>query len=136
MIERCLREGDLPDDLRPHVQRCVCLVPRVKRQCRPRLVSHGRYDTLLEMADSCTHIDVIDKVTGARHRACEARVKIGAQWVHLRTCQARGITLCCDSSPDTHASHHAQATSHPVIASAEPGEGWLYWSPHDQFTEY
>ena len=26
-------------------------------------------------------------------------MKIGADWVHLRTCQQCGVTLCCDSSP-------------------------------------
>src|SRR6185369_15361856 len=30
---------------------------------------------------------------------------------------------------------HARATGHPVIASAEPGERWLYCYPDDTFTE-
>jgi serine protease Do len=56
-------------------------------------------------------------------------VRIGAQkWVHLRTCQSCGATLCCDSSPNRHASKHARGTGHPVIASGEPGERWLYWT--------
>ena len=57
-------------------------------------------------------------------------------WVHLRTCQTCGATLCCDSSPNRHATRHAQASGHPVIASAEPGERWLYCYPHDAFAEY
>ena len=42
----------------------------------------------------------------------------------------------CDSSPNHHATKHAHATSHPVIASAEPGERWLYCYPDDAFAEY
>ena len=30
---------------------------------------------------------------------------------------------------------HAQASGHPVIASAEPGESWLYCYPDDAFAE-
>jgi Zn-finger in ubiquitin-hydrolases and other protein len=47
-----------------------------------------------------------------------------------------GITLCCDNSPNRHATKHAHATGHPVIASAEPGERWLYCYPDDAFSEY
>jgi len=35
-----------------------------------------------------------------------------------------------------HASAHARAAGHPVIASAEPGERWLYRYPDDAFVEY
>jgi hypothetical protein len=56
--------------------------------------------------------------------------------VHLRTCQTCGGTHCCDNSPNRHATKHAKATSHPVIASAEPGERWLYCYPDDAFAEY
>jgi hypothetical protein len=44
--------------------------------------------------------------------------------------------VCCDSSPNQHATKHARATHHPVIASAEPGEQWLYCYPDDAFAEY
>ena len=67
---------------------------------------------------------------------CEECVKLGAQWVHLRTCQACGVTLCCDSSPNRHASKHARSSGHPVVASAEPGERWLYCYPDDAYAEY
>jgi hypothetical protein len=46
------------------------------------------------------------------------------------------VTLCCDSSPNRHASRHALASSHPVIASAEPGERWLYCYVDEVFDEY
>jgi len=34
------------------------------------------------------------------------------------------------------AAKHAKATGHPVIASAERGERWLYCYPDDAFAEY
>jgi uncharacterized UBP type Zn finger protein len=89
------------------------------------------------MADAtCEHIEAITKVRTAETRECEECVKIHARWVHLRTCQTCGSTLCCDSSPNKHASKHAHATKHPVIASAEPGERWLYCYPDEAFVDY
>ena len=84
----------------------------------------------------CSHIAHVESVKKARAHECEECVKIRAHWVHLRTCQSCGVTLCCDSSPNQHATAHARATSHPVIASAEPGERWLYCYPDDAFAEY
>ena len=88
------------------------------------------------MARACAHIDLVQTVVHPKHRACEECVKIGSSWVHLRTCQSCGVTLCCDSSPNRHASTHARASKHPVIASAEPGERWLYCYSDDAFAEY
>jgi Zn-finger in ubiquitin-hydrolases and other protein len=85
---------------------------------------------------SCEHLRAITTVKHAKKRECAECVKIGAHWVHLRTCQTCDVTLCCDDSPNRHASKHATATGHPVIASAEPGERWLYCYPHDAFAEY
>ena len=88
------------------------------------------------MADSCAHIDAIAGVKHAVRRECEECIKTGATWMHLRTCQTCGATLCCDSSPNRHASKHARASGHPVVASAEPGEKWLYCFEDDAFAEY
>ena len=85
---------------------------------------------------SCAHIDGVTEVKTARRRECEECVKIRSRWVHLRTCQTCGVTLCCDSSPNRHATGHARATSHPVIASAEPGERWMYCYPDDSIAEF
>src|SRR5919204_65212 len=68
----------------------------------------------------CSHLNAIDSIKEPQRRECEECVKIGAEWVHLRTCQQCGVTLCCDSSPNRHATKHARATTHPVVASAEP----------------
>ena len=85
---------------------------------------------------ACAHIRAIGNVRGPKRRECEECVKIGATWVHLRTCQECGTTQCCDDSPNHHATRHASASGHPVITSAEPGERWLYCYPDDAFTEY
>jgi hypothetical protein len=84
----------------------------------------------------CRHLNSIETVKEAKRRECEDCVKIGAKWVHLRTCQECGGTRCCDSSPNHHATTHAREAGHPVIASAEPGERWLYCYPDDAFAEY
>lgn len=85
---------------------------------------------------SCEHIAGVSTVKQPFRHECEECVKTGDSWVHLRTCQSCGVTLCCDSSPNRHASAHARASEHPVIASAEPGERWLYCYPHEAFARY
>ena len=84
----------------------------------------------------CEHIEAITDVKGPAQRVCDECVKTGSSWVHLRTCQTCGGTHCCDNSPNRHATRHAQATGHPVIASAEPGEQWLYCYPDEAFAKY
>lgn len=88
------------------------------------------------MQSACEHIEAVTTVQQPTRRVCEECEKTGAAWVHLRTCQTCGITLCCDSSPGRHASKHAQRQRHPVIASAEPGERWLYCFFDSAFAEY
>lgn len=86
--------------------------------------------------DICAHIAAITAVRQAKRRECEECVKTGSEWVHLRTCQTCGATLCCDQSPNQHARKHAAVAGHHVIASAEPGELWLYCFTDDAFAEY
>jgi Zn-finger in ubiquitin-hydrolases and other protein len=87
-------------------------------------------------SQACTHIGEIDTVKRPKTHECEDCVKIGGQWVHLRTCQTCGGTRCCDSSPNRHSSKHARTSGHPVVASAEPGERWLYCFSDDAYAEY
>jgi hypothetical protein len=83
----------------------------------------------------CNHLNRIKEVKPAARYECDECVKEGGTWVHLRTCQRCGTTLCCDKSPRRHASKHAAEAGHPVMASAEPGERWLYCDLDDAFVE-
>ena len=85
---------------------------------------------------ACEDIASLSAVKRPRVHVCEVCVTTGDSWVHLRTCQTCGVTLCCDSSPNHHASTHAQSSAHPVIASAEPGERWLYCYRDEVYAEY
>lgn len=86
--------------------------------------------------EGCAHITGLGPVQLPPRRQCDECVKTGDGWVHLRTCQTCGGTHCCDSSPNRHATRHAQATGHPVVASAEPGERWVYCYPDEAFASY
>ena len=90
----------------------------------------------MELEGACEHIRHIQHLTHPKRLACEDCLKIGADWLHLRTCQTCGGTRCCDSSPNRHATKHAHASGHPVICSAEPGESWVYCYPHDTTCDY
>jgi hypothetical protein len=87
-------------------------------------------------SEICSHLRAVKEIKQPARHVCEECIKTGSQWVHLRTCQECGVTLCCDNSPNRHARHHANETGHPVIASAEPGERWVYCYPDDAFAEY
>jgi len=88
------------------------------------------------MAHTCAHIQEVSEIRQPAARVCDECAKTGSTWVHLRTCQTCGGTRCCDSSPNRHASRHARDSGHPVVASAEPGERWLYCYPDEAFAEY
>ena len=78
------------------------------------------------MDNVCEHISSITAIKVAKKHVCEECIKHGGKWLHLRTCQTCGVTLCCDSSPNTHMTKHFEHTGHPVVISAEPGERWLW----------
>ena len=84
----------------------------------------------------CEHMTAIEEMKVAKAYECEECVKNGDRWVHLRTCQTCGVTLCCDSSPNKHATAHHKETGHPVITSAEPGEKWMWCYPDKKFSNY
>jgi Zn-finger in ubiquitin-hydrolases and other protein len=90
------------------------------------------------MADEqlCAHISAIKKLKHPAELVCEECIKTGDDWVHLRTCQTCGVTLCCDQSPNQHMTKHYHAEHHPVIISAQPDERWIYCYPDDLFAEY
>jgi len=79
---------------------------------------------------ACNHLEGFtpDKKHG---KECEECVKIGGEWVNLRTCETCGVTLCCDSSPNKHASSHFREVGHPVVTSAMPDENWAWCFEHE-----
>ncbi len=90
------------------------------------------------MADQapCKHIEEVKELKRPQDYVCDECIKTGDDWVHLRTCQTCGATLCCDNSPNRHMTKHNHKTGHPVVISAEPGEQWLYCYKDDQFVDY
>lgn len=88
------------------------------------------------MEGTCKHISEITELKVADSYSCAECAKTGGSWVHLRTCQTCGVTLCCDSSPSTHMTAHFNETGHPVVISAEPGEQWLWCYADAAFVPY
>ena len=87
------------------------------------------------MSEYCGHFHN-DELKKAKAYECEECVKTGDSWVHLRTCQTCGVTLCCDNSPNQHMTKHYHATDHPVVISAEPDEYWAFCYPDEMFMRY
>jgi uncharacterized UBP type Zn finger protein len=81
---------------------------------------------------SCSHVDALVPVPPHTQKGCEDCLKIGARWVHLRLCLTCGHVGCCDSSPNRHATKHFHQTTHPVVASFEPGERWAWCYADDE----
>src|ERR1700733_2353896 len=77
-----------------------------------------------EMKKGIRGINPASKPSGDGCVECLASPK--GWWLHLRRCAECGHIGCCDSSPSQHASKHAAATGHPIIASFEPGEDWFF----------
>ena len=75
----------------------------------------------------CTHLDQIRDVQ-PQSEGCQACLDQGDTWVHLRMCMTDGLVMCCDSSPNKHASRHARehAPDHQIVRSMEPGEDWIW----------
>lgn len=95
---------------------------------KQRLVDQHRAVTFEpDPTADCAHVDGTRQVMPSAP-GCEDCLRIGANWVHLRICTDCGHVGCCDSSPNRHATRHHRQTTHPVVASLEPGErwGWCY----------
>lgn len=81
---------------------------------------------------TCTHGDTYPS-PAASATECMDCVADGGAWLHLRRCLECDHVGCCDDSPAKHATAHFHGTSHPVMASAEPGEEWA-WCFVDEVT--
>jgi hypothetical protein len=100
------------------------------------------------MPPFCLHIGDISALAPPKD-VCEACAEIGGTWVHLRQCLTCGRTLCCDSSPNRHASGHSRDAGHPAMRGADPGDTWTWcfvdeamvrpsadgWETYDPFVE-
>jgi uncharacterized UBP type Zn finger protein len=84
----------------------------------------------------CDHLTNLTTLIEPKIYQCEECLKSNSKWLHLRTCQTCGTTLCCDSSPNQHASKHARESHHPVAISAEPGEQWAWCYIDEQIVGY
>ena len=79
------------------------------------------------MTVDCLHLaQLADADPEATAAGCEACLREGASWVHLRRCQSCGHVGCCDQSPNRHATRPFRETHHPVVRSHEPGESWSW----------
>jgi hypothetical protein len=83
------------------------------------------------MTPACTHLDQIEVERPDEVAGCEDCLATGGRWLHLRVCLTCGRIGCCDSSPNKHASAHADAEGHPIAQSVEPGEDWC-WCYEDE----
>jgi hypothetical protein len=78
----------------------------------------------------CTHLGQVQvtELPGSSD-GCEDCLQTGDPWCHLRICLECGKVGCCDSSPNRHATRHAQESGHPLIRSIEPDEDWAWCYP-------
>lgn len=60
----------------------------------------------MDQPELCQHILDIKTLKKATELVCEICIKTNSKWVHLRTCQTCGVTLCCDDSPMKHMTAH------------------------------
>jgi EmrB/QacA subfamily drug resistance transporter len=73
----------------------------------------------------CEHLGAITQLEPGV-RACEACLRNGDTWIHLRQCVSCGHVGCCDSSKNQHATRHFWSSHHPIVRSLEPGEEWRW----------
>ena len=92
--------------------------------CDQSTLRSGTRKEKLEMKKGVRGVNPASKPSGNGCVECLASPQ--GWWLHLRRCAECGHIGCCDSSPSQHASRHAAATGHPIIASFEPGEDWFY----------
>ena len=88
------------------------------------------------MADRpCDHISSVKDIKQPARRECEECVISDHPGFICGPASSAG-RACSDNSLNRHATKHAKESGHPVIASAELGERWLYCYPDDAFAEY
>ena len=74
---------------------------------------------------ACEHLAQLVPIA-PQSTGCNACLREGRTWVHLRLCLACGHVGCCDASAQQHATRHFRATGHPIVQSLAPGEAWRW----------
>ncbi|MGY2075551.1 UBP-type zinc finger domain-containing protein [Blastococcus sp. SYSU DS0828] len=122
MTERCSSAADHRARRSPSPCRSTggCHDPQDRRERGGRMSGTG---------GGCPHLDDIDLGVTPSAPGCEDCLRSGGRWVHLRMCASCGHIGCCDSSPNRHATAHADGTGHPLVRSFEPGEEWFWCYP-------
>ena len=82
--------------------------------------------------EPCEHFGEIRQVT-ARTNGCEECIALGTAWNELRVCLSCGHVGCCEDSEHAHALQHFNATAHPMIASFERSESWIWCYVHRRY---
>jgi len=90
------------------------------------MVNDWRYVREETMSSDCSHLDQATVTEPNTPEGCEECLAAGEGWVHLRLCLSCGHVGCCDDSKNRHATAHFGDTTHPLVASMEPGEDWRY----------
>jgi monovalent cation/hydrogen antiporter len=88
------------------------------------------YASVRRTGGSCVDLERTPAVETAPDPFCQRCLDEGLQWVSMRQCLECGNLACCDSSVGQHATKHFQATTHPVMESAEPAEDWRWCYVH------
>ncbi len=126
--------GELEDEVLRRVQRRLDLEESLLANLDSASTEvRGHQEVLPEMtASSCTELQQASTdVPVAEPSECpDCKAEGRSDWVHLRVCLTCDHVGCCDSSPARHADAHYHQTRHPVMGSAEPGEGWRWCYEH------
>jgi len=80
----------------------------------------------------CDDLFDLPELPDPADRRCLECVAIGDIWVNLRMCLECGNVGCCESSKNTHAIKHFQATGHPTMRSVMPNQHWAWCYVHEQ----
>jgi len=84
--------------------------------------------------DSCSHLNAITKVKHPARRNAKSASRSAPAGSICGPVKV-GVTLCCDDSPNRHATKHAHASGHPVIAR-RTWRAMVILLSDDAFAEY
>lgn len=104
---------------------------RFRQRFQARRATGERPTETPDESNLCEHLLAHPARDVGTPATCDDHTDDDGPVVHLRTCLACGYVGCCDSSKGQHATTHAEKEGHPVMQSAEPGEGWRWCYPHE-----